>query len=275
VPVTIPTVGIRGMGRLRLRGRDGAAGTFDAVHTDSEHTPGGIMRTRIMKELRGSDIVASDGSLGSVRDAYFDDERWTVRYLVVDTGNWLPGRQVLLSPASISAIAQGSVRVALSRKQVEEAPGVEEHKPVSRLYEESHALYYGYPYYWGGPYLWGPVAMPGVETMLRQGPHAAQSGGLEEAREQAESEARTSHLRSAGEVVGYQIQATDGSIGHVEDFVVDDATWAIAEMLVDTRNWLPGKKVRVRPDAIAEVEWATREVRVRMTRAEIENAAEA
>lgn len=232
------------------------------------------MLLRIMNELRSSDIVASDGSLGSVRDVYFDDAHWTVRYLVVDTGNWLPGREVLISPASIRGVEKGIVRVGLTRKQVEDAPGAETQQPVSRLYEQAHALYYGYPYYWGGPYAWGPVAMPGVIPMPHRGPGAEQSRDLAEVREQAEQEAQRSHLRSAGEVVGYQIQATDGSIGHVEDFLVDDATWAIDEMLVDTRNWLPGKKVRVPPGAIAEVDWATREVRMRMTRGEIESAAE-
>src|SRR5690606_36496839 len=106
------------------------------------------MLQKVMKDLRGDDIVAHDGEIGSVRDAYFDDEHWTVRYLVVDTGNWLPGRQVLISPASIAGVADGHVRVDLSRDQVEQAPGAEEQQPVSRLYEQSHALYYGYPYYW-------------------------------------------------------------------------------------------------------------------------------
>jgi uncharacterized protein YrrD len=229
------------------------------------------MLQRIMKDLRGDDIIARDGAIGSVRDAYFDDDNWAVRYLVVDTGNWLPGRHVLISPASVAAVEKDNVRVALSRNQVERAPGIEQDQPVSRLYEQSHALHYGYPYYWSGPYLWGPVVMP---VGAPPGPieHPNESRALAEARDQAERKAAESHLRSSAEVVGYQIHAKDGAIGHVEDFLVDDSSWAIADMVVDTRDWLPGKKVRVAPAAIEGVDWANREVRVRLTRDEIENS---
>jgi uncharacterized protein YrrD len=232
------------------------------------------MLRKVMKDLRGDEIVARDGVIGSVRDAYFDDQSWAVRYLVVDTGTWLPGRQVLISPSSIAGIEDGNVRVALSRDQVERAPGVDEHKPVSRLYEQLHALHYGYPYYWSGPYLWGPVGMPTAGPSTPIGVQPNEAPELVEARERVAREADQAHLRSSAEVIGYQIQATDGVIGHVEDFLVDDQSWAIADMVVDTRNWLPGKAVRVPPTAISEVDWASQLVHVRLTRDAIRQAEE-
>jgi hypothetical protein len=228
-----------------------------------------------MKDLRGDDILTRDGAIGSVRDAYFDDEHWALRYLVVDTGNWLPGRQVLISPASVRAVGAEDLQVDLSRAQVEQAPGVETHQPVSRLYEQSHALHYGYPCYWTGPYLWGPAVMPIAAPPVEQTQSAPEMRGTQEAAARAEREAEESHLRSVAEVVGYHIEARDGSIGHVEDFLVDLDNWAIADMVIDTRNWLPGKKVRIAPGEIESVDWASKEVRVRLTRDQVQHSAQA
>lgn len=226
------------------------------------------MRQKVMQDIRGDAIVARDGKVGSVADVYFDDERWAVRYLVVDTGGWLPGRKILISPAQVPPQDAGdAIRVELTREQVEQAPGIEQDAPVSRTLEAAHARYYRYPYYWTGPYLWGatplPAAQPGPPTQYRE---------LEAA---AEQQARESHLRSSGEVVGYNIRAADGDLGHVEDFVIDDETWAISDMVVDTRNWLPGRKVLVPPSAIEDIDWATRKVSVRMKRDELKQAPEA
>ena len=230
------------------------------------------MLQKVMKDLKGDRIEARDGPIGSIHDVYFDDERWAVRYLVVDTGDWLPGKKVLISPASVPAQEGGGeyLRVALDREQIEHAPGTGEDPPVSRLLEEAHAHYYGYPYYWAGPYLWGPAALP-------MAPPAEQSqrstiAEYGEVRAAAEARARESHLRSSAEVVGYGIHALDGDIGHVEDFVVDDRSWAIADMVVDTRNWLPGKKVLVPPHAIESIDWANRQVSVRLRRDQLKHA---
>jgi sporulation protein YlmC with PRC-barrel domain len=231
------------------------------------------MLQKVMQDLRGDDIVARDGNIGSVKDVYFDDERWAVRYLEVDTGRWLPGRRVLISPVSVSSVGADEINVDLTRQQVEQAPGPEHDPPVSRLYEQAHARYYGYPYYWTGPYLWGAGAMPiGAPSAA----HAPKSPAEhEEVREQAVSRAEESHLRSSSEVAGYLIRAADGDIGHVEDFLVDSESWAIADMVVDTRNWLPGRKVLVPPSVIEAVDWANKEVSVRLTREELRQAPEA
>jgi sporulation protein YlmC with PRC-barrel domain len=227
------------------------------------------MDQRVMHDIKGDAILAHDGTIGSVQDVYFDDERWAVRYLVVDTGNWLPGRQVLISPRQVRPqAADDAIRVDLTRDQVEHAPGVEHEAPVSRILEEAHSRYYGNPYYWSGPFLWGAAPVPYAAGTAQPALH----GGSREYGEirDAEQRARESHLRSVSEVAGYAIRARDGDVGHVEDFLVDDETWAITGMVVDTRNWLPGRKVVVRPDAIGEVDWENRAVSVALERGQIQ-----
>lgn len=233
------------------------------------------MVQKVMQDLKGERIVANDGHVGSVKDVYFDDERWAVRYLVVDTGEWLPGREVLISPACVPPQQSGEneIRVALTREQVKNAPDTSADPPLSRLQEAAHARYYGYPYYWAGPYLWGTAPVP----VPWQTSAAAQRGvdrEHEEVAQMAEQRARESHVRSSAEVVGYRIRAADGDIGHVEDFLLDEESWAIRDMVVDTRNWLPGKKVLVSPAAISDIDWANREVHVRLTREELKRSPE-
>lgn len=231
------------------------------------------MLQKAIKDLRGDAIVARDGAIGSVDDVYFDDERWAVRYLVVDTGKWLPGRRVLISPAAVMPIQQSkdALRVALTREQIEHAPGVDEDPPISRSLEAAHARYYGYPYYWTGPHLWETAGVPlAGEWTEPATARARASDPLEqEQRAAAERHAEESHVRSVRELVGCKIHATDGDIGRVEDFVIDDDSWAVAGMLVDTGSWLPGKKVLVAPSAIEDVDWANREVSIRVPRAEL------
>lgn len=233
------------------------------------------MLHKAIEDLRGDAIVARDGAIGSVDDVYFDDERWTVRYLVVDTGTWLPGRKVLISPACVMPIegSTAALRVALTREQIEQSPGVDQDPPISRSLEAAHARYFGYPYYWSGPYLWGTAGMPlATEWNEPAAVRAARAREVEHAGRGADAERRAaeSHLRSVREVVGYNLHATDGDVGRVEDFIVDDETWAIADLLVDTRRRPPGKKVLVAPGAVAAVDWANREVRIRLIRDEVE-----
>jgi sporulation protein YlmC with PRC-barrel domain len=231
------------------------------------------MLQKAMKDLKGDAILARDGRIGSVDDVYFDDEKWAVRYFVVDTGDWLPGRRVLISPASLAPQAGDAdyLRVDLTKDQVEHAPGTGEEPPISRALEEAHAKYYGYTYYWAGPYIWGaealPVAVPpeAVGAPRERARHAAELHAAEE-------RARQSHLRSSAEVTGYRIRAADGELGRVEDFVIDDRDWSIADMVVDTRTWLPGGKVLVPPSAVSGIDWARGEVSVRLRREELKHA---
>jgi hypothetical protein len=217
--------------------------------------------------LKGFTIRATDGDLGTVDQLYFDDETWAIRYLTVDTGGWLGGRQVLISPISVVQTKWTARRldVALTKKQVENSPGIDTHQPVSRQHEAAYFGYYGYPYYWGGPYLWGPAIYPsGVAVSASAAAMADRIG----------QESMDSHLRSTEAVTGYDIEAIDGEIGHLDGFVVDDEAWSIRYIEVATRNWWPGKKVLVSPAWIERVSWADSKVSVGLSREAIQNAPE-
>jgi uncharacterized protein YrrD len=219
---------------------------------------------RTASHLKGTSIAATDGEIGSVQDLYFDDHSWTIRYLVVDTGTWLPGRQVLISPRSIMAITdEAKIPVSLTKSQVENSPSTEVDKPVERQYEEEYSQYYGYPYYWTGPYRWGATAYPGEGVL-----------GVAQAAAAIPPRGGDPSLRSTRNVTGYYIEATDGDIGHVDDFIVDTAAWAIRYMLIDTRNWWPGKKVLVSPEWINQVSWPDSRVYVDMSKEAIKSAPE-
>jgi hypothetical protein len=218
--------------------------------------------------LKGLVIHATDGELGTVDQFYFDDETWAIRYLAVETGGWLGGRQVLISPMSVLHTDWQAKRldVSLTKKQVENSPDINTHLPVSRQHEAEYNLYYGYPYYWGGPYLWGPVLYPAGLAI----PTTAST----KAADRVESESADSHLFSTEAITDYYVEATDGEIGHVDGFVIDDEAWAIRYVEVATRNWLPGKKVLISPAWIERVSWAESNISVGLSREAIKSCPE-
>lgn len=215
------------------------------------------------KTLKGYKLDSLDGEFGAVEQFYFDDRHWTIRYLVANTGGWLTGRQVLISPyALVAAIkAEQHIAVDLSKKQIEDSPSLNTDKPVSRQFEESYSGYYGYPMYWGGPLMWG--AYPYLVRDPNQWNKPTDT-----------EKSCDAHLRSTDSVTGHSIQATDGEIGHVEDFIIDDETWAIRYLVVDTRNWWPGKKVLVSPLWIERVSWDDSKVFVNLSREAIKQSPE-
>jgi hypothetical protein len=222
--------------------------------------------------LKDSSLRAKDAEIGSVEDLYFDDEGWAIRYVVVDTGKWLPGRKVLISPVSVTTVDWDAkaITVSLDKIQVENSPDIATHKPISRQHELEFYDYYGYPYYWPGPYMWGPVPYPG----LLGGPSQPSSQDKELRAIEEKQRSQDQHLRSAREVINYYIEASDGEIGHVEDFLLDDESWAIRYLVVDTKNWWPGKKVIVSPQWIRSVSWPDSKVYVDLPRQSIKGAPE-
>ena len=222
-------------------------------------------------QLQGGTIRATDGEIGKVDQFYFDDETWAIRYLVVNTGGWLPGRLVLVSPIALRQAEWQSKRldVALTKKQIEDSPRIDTHKPVSRQHEAVYMGYFGYPYYWIGPFLWGLASFPAGLAAQREAVTEAKASQARAGKESADS-----HLRSTNEVTGYHIEAADGEIGHVADFIIDDETWAIRYLEVDTRNWWPGKKVLVSPQWIDNVSWPDSKVYVHLSRETIKNGPE-
>ena len=220
-----------------------------------------------VKDLKGYAIGVTDGDIGKLDDFYFDDEFWTIRYLVTETGNWLLNRKVLISPLALIKVdlARERLNVTLTKKQVEKSPGIDTDRSVSRQHEAYYHDYYGYPYYWNGPYLWGPTYYPQIQDAVKK--------RIEEKRAKREK-AVDLHLRSTNEVTRYHVEATDGAIGHVEDFIIDDETWEIRYMVVDTRNWWPGKKVLVAPRWIERVSWIDFKVYADLSRETIKNGPE-
>lgn len=221
--------------------------------------------------LKGFVIHATDGELGTVDQFYFDDETWAVRYLIVETGGWLGGRPVLISPYSVVHTDWQARRldVALTKKQVENSPDVEMHRPVSRQHEAAYLGYYGYPSYWNGPNMWGPAFYPAGLVLP-----VTDSSGTKAGADRTTGESPDSHLRSSAAVTGYHIEAADGEIGHVDGFLMDDESWAIRYLEVATRNWWPGRKVLISPAWVERVSWTDSKVYVGLSRESIRNGPE-
>lgn len=224
------------------------------------------------KSLVGHALDSLDGEIGKVKDFYFDDKHWAIRYLIADTGGWLTGRKVLISPYALlaNAITEGHVAVALTKQQIKDSPALESDKPVSQQFEESYYAYYGWPTYGGGLGLWGAYDYP---YMAGRNPRIANRRD-ELGVTSRDEKAWDTHLRSAAEVRGYHVEARDGEIGHVEDFIIDDESWAIRYLIVATRNWWPGKKVLVSPNWIERVSWDDSKVVVNLSRDAIKQSPE-
>ena len=224
-------------------------------------------------DLRGYTIGARDDDVGTVDDVYFNDLGWTVRYLVVDTGSWLSGRKVLLSPAALRGFdAVGRrIRTEFTRKQVQGSPSIDTQRPVSRQQEMEFISYFGYPPYWSGPYRWGATPYP-IAGMLPPTTVPPPQSRVAEEVAARERQSRDEHLRSARTVTGYGISATDGELGHVEDFLIDEQDWAIRYLIVDPRSWWPGPHVLVGTDWVRGVSWNDSTVAVDVTRDTVRNA---
>lgn len=223
-------------------------------------------------EIRDFKIGATDGDIGRVKDFYFDDQHWALRYLVADTGRWLAGKQVLIAPYAITHLDESAKTVAvnLSKRQVESSPSIEEDLPVSREYEVRYYHYYGWPFYWSGPFLWGHAPLPAAHP-ARFAPPPETGPSVETRPVDIEAE---NHLRSIREVSSYKIEAADGDIGHIEDFLLDVEYWAVRYLILDTRNWWPGKRVLVSPQWVNSINWHTRHVLVDLDRSSIKEAPE-
>lgn len=213
---------------------------------------------RSTNDLQGFVVGATDGPIGHVRDFYFDDEKWVVRFIVVHCGNWLSGREVLISPIAAGQVNWPERRLAVSitMEQVKNSPDIDTKKPVSRQHELLYFDYYGYPYYWGGGALWGG------------GPY----GTIEREAQAARHKDDDPHLRSCQAVLNYHIHATDGDIGHVQGLLVDEQTWAIRYAIVNTGNWWLGHQVLIAPQWIRDVSWDEATVSVALSRQAVKDA---
>ncbi len=226
-----------------------------------------------VKSLTGFTISATDGEIGKVKDFYFDDESLTIRYLIVETGSWLVGRKVLISPRAIVKLDWDDRTFVsnLTQEQVRSSPDIDTERPVSRQHEME--LYKHYPWgdYYGGVLWGGGMGVTGMMLPSHPGFERAQQKEADTTEDQANADP---HLRSIDEVTGYSIKATDGKIGDLEDFIMDENTWKLDFLVVDTGNLFPGKKVVISPKWIKEIKWETSEVFVNATIEQVKNSPE-
>ena len=219
-----------------------------------------------IRQLYGNKLAASDGDLGHVKDFYFDDMNWVIRYLVADTGSWLTGHLVLLSPHAFGKLDQDekTLHVNLRKTQIEVSPSIDSHKPVSRQYEIDYFAYYSWPPYWNGDALWGISDYPVI---------------LQPTKKEMEIQKKIhhrddKHLRSIQEVTGYHIHSIDGEIGHVSSFLVDDMSWAIRELVIETGHWCSGKEILISPSKVNRISYEEAKVFVSLTKSDIQQTME-
>ncbi len=215
------------------------------------------------KTLKGYKLDGKDGEFGKVKEFYFDDKHWTIRYLVADTGGWLLGNQVLLSPYVLVSVNKEdeNIEVNLTKKQIEDSPSLESHKPVSKQFEEDLHGYYGWPTYWSGTSMWGDY--PYIIHDRNEWKASSEN-----------KKTWDRNLRSSNFITGQKIQATDGEVGKVDDFIIDDKTWAIRYLIIETGNWWEGKKVLVSPQWIDGINAEDSSVSVNLTRDSIKQSPE-
>ena len=225
---------------------------------------------RSLKSLKDSVIQVDDGGVGIVVDFLFDDEKWTVRYLVVDTGTWLSGRKILISPISVESVETSThaIRVLLTKQQIEQSPTIDTDKPVSRQMEATYHDYYQWPYYWVGYGIWGGAPYP---AGMLQRPYPIRT---RESSENNQSDEGDPHLRSTHAVRGYGIEATDHHFGNVEDFIIDTESWEIRYLVIDTIKFWPSKSVIISRHWVDSISWADRKLRVTLTKELIKESPE-
>jgi hypothetical protein len=218
------------------------------------------------RELYGNKLAALDGDIGYVKDFYFDDRNWVIRYVVADTGSWLTGRLVLLSPHALGKLEQytKTLHVELRKMQIENSPSIDAHRPVSRPDEVEYYKYYGWPGYWDGTAMWGynpyPVAQPPLSEVAkdqRQFHHRSEK-----------------HLRSTQSVAGHNIHAADGMIGRVSGFMVDDRSWEICHLVAETGEWYAGKEILIPTTKVERISYEESKVFVTLTIADLQQTPE-
>lgn len=196
------------------------------------------------KHIYGTPLEAIDGTVGTLYDILFDDQSWRLRHLVITTDRWFFGEQVLLDLAALDRADWSEPRVwlRLTKQQVRESPTI----PSDRSLTQRPTIEL-------------------AQTLVAE----AYSTNIVDAEADAGSEP---HLCSTKMLTGMHIQCADShQLGHIEDFLVDDQTWSVRDMVIDTRNWLPGKRVLIEPALVKSINWEDREVQLSLPRDQIEH----
>tara|TARA_R110002074_G_scaffold244100_2_gene415851 strand:+ start:4685 stop:5515 length:831 start_codon:yes stop_codon:yes gene_type:complete len=231
---------------------------------------------RHRSEIKGYAIHASDGLVGTISDFLFDDHTWMVRWMVVDTGQWLSDRKVLLPLSAISHVNHiaHQFNVKLTQQQIEDCPATDTDLPVSRQNETNIYDHYAWSPYWiDGSYMSQPagigMAVAGISPISGPSEELVHRALEIDELQRAKSDPA---LRSADEVTGYNIHASDGEIGHVDDFLVDDENWSIHHLVINTSNWWLGHKVLISPLSVRKIKWADRTVCLDVNRQTIKDS---
>lgn len=240
-------------------------------------------------------VLAKDGEIGEVHDFLIDDRSWSVRYLAIEVD--IIRRNVLIPPAAIDQLdwSQRSLSLKLTKYEVRYSPDIDFDRPVSRQQEIKLHKSYGWPLYWldkiipdlrnfglhphtlvrviaGTDTESDPLPYDDVINSARLAEPVARDAVSEEKMVLTEvNNTDNPNLRSVKELMGYGIQARDGAVGHVEDFIIDDNSWTVQLIVVDTQNWLPGNKVLLAPSWIEKVWWSEAKAYVALNRKTIEN----
>jgi hypothetical protein len=269
-------VGIKNARIRPARIKSGAGGA--SARTGNGSAKAEMQMLRRMKDMEGYSLSALDGFIGKVKDYYFDDARWVIRYLVVETAEWPASRKVLISPAAINRPnwSEKIMPAAITREQVMNGPRIDTDKPVSRQHEMRYLEHFSCPRYWSGPSVWGAspfpsvmLSKPGDAWSDEQYRHAEAKLGIPGT---TKTLAQDAHLRSGNTVRRYQIHAADGDIGHVQAILIDERMWAIRYLVVNTSNWWVGHEVLIAPQWIEGIDWATEKVSICVTRQAIKDA---
>jgi sporulation protein YlmC with PRC-barrel domain len=224
---------------------------------------------RVLSDLERYTVSAMDGEVGSVIDLLFDDEHWTIRYLVAETGGFFVQRQVLISPVSFRQVewSMRQFHVQLSLENVKNSPSVDVHAPVSRQQERAHAKHYGYTNYWGRGGLWGVGSHPSLLAGTAEAPG-------DDALPERLDETDDAHLRSAREVRGYELRGNDEMVGNVDDFIIDDQTWQVRYLVITTSDHWFAKQVLIAPQWTSSISWEKKTAFVDISREAIQRCPE-
>jgi hypothetical protein len=223
---------------------------------------------RSVNRLFGHQLRAIDGDIGRVQDFTFDEMNWVIRYLSADTGPWLPGRQVLITPHAVGSLglAEPHLHVKLLREQIEDCPLIEAHQPVSRQFEEQLYQHYGLTYYWQGRDLWGMNGFP-VSDLPSQREPKSRAYAISHSAKSSDP-----RLHSARSVHGYRIEYNHGIIGHISDFLIDEHSWAIRHLVIKSGGWHSGQDLQIWTGHLAGINHEARSVMVQQSISEIDDS---
>lgn len=263
--------------------------------------------------LIGTKIHATDGEMGHIEDFYFDDAKWMVRYMIVRTGSWFSGKRVMLAPSTIRDVIweKHSIFVNLSQEQITKSPDLNMEMPVTREQEIELVQQLNYPDFWSGTP--GPIddaistmgfAATGVAVM-GTGPagsppevpdeiasdiystdisNSSMLGPDSSNTAEGEVEASVTRAAQAGamgvqlhevkRLTGFHVVGNDEPVGKVSDFMIDDESWQIPSLLVDTTAWWPGGEVLVATDLITGITPSHSQVHINATRDQVKGSPE-